>query len=84
MSHLLMPNGLAPRKTEPLLEREMAWLAMAEDVCRKLGLTIACRRCLLAGLRGGAVLKGANDPSDTTLSIQCECRRMVFQKQKES
>lgn len=75
---LLMPNGLAPKKTEPLLEREMAWLAMGEDVLRKLNLTLACPRCLAAGFRQGAVLKGNNDSADSTLSVQCECRRLVF------
>ena len=81
---LLMPNGLAPRKTQPLTETEMNWLAIAEDVCRKLNVVIACPRCLQMGHKSGAVLKGANDPSDTTLSVTCECRRMVFQKARES
>ena len=76
---LLMPNGLAPKKTEALLEREMAWLAMAEDVLRKLNLTLACPNCLRAGLREGAVLRGNNGPEDHTLSVQCGCRRLVFQ-----
>lgn len=75
---LLMPNGMAPTKTEPLLEREMAWLAMGEDVLRKLNLTLACPSCLANGDRTGAVLRGNNDSTDTTLSIQCSCRRLVF------
>lgn len=75
---LLMPNGLAPKKTEALLEREMAWLAMAEDVLRKLNLTLACPNCLRNGSRSGAVLRGNNDSQDTTLSVQCDCRRLVF------
>lgn len=77
---ILMPNGLQPKKTEPLLEREMAWLGMAEDVCRKLNLTIACPRCLNAGLKEGAVLQGNNSSQDATLSVTCGCRRMVFQQ----
>lgn len=77
---ILMPNGLAPKKTQPLTETEMQWLAIAEDVCRKLNLTIACPRCLAAGSRAGAVLQGANDLTDTTLTVTCECRRFVFQK----
>ena len=77
---ILMPGGVAPKKTEPLTEDEMDWLSLAEDVCRKLKLTIACPRCLAAGNRMGAQLRGANDPSDPTLSIQCDCRRLVFQK----
>lgn len=75
---LLMPNGLQPQKTEPLLEREMAWLAMGEDVLRKLNLTLACPNCLANGSRSGAVLRGNNDSLDTTLSVQCDCRRLVF------
>jgi hypothetical protein len=78
---IVLPNGLAPKKTQPLTELEMQWLAIAEDVCRKLNLTIACQRCLHAGHKAGAVLKGANDPSDPVLSVTCECRRMTFQKQ---
>lgn len=77
---ILLPNGMAPRKTKPLLEREMAWLAMGEDVLRKLNLTLACPRCLAAGLRAEAVLHGHNSPTDTEMSIQCECRRLVFRQ----
>lgn len=80
---ILAPNGLAPKKTEPLLEREMAWLAMAEDVLRKLNLTIACPRCLHAGLKAGAVLQGSNDTTDTTLSVTCGCRRLVFRQRAD-
>lgn len=76
---LLMPDGLQPKKTEALTAAEMSWLAMGEDVCRKLNLTIACPRCLQAGLKTGAVLRGNNDSADTTLSVTCGCRRLVFQ-----
>lgn len=75
---IVMPNGLAPKKTESLNEREMQWLAMAEDVCRKLNLTIACPRCLMAGAKTGAVLRGNNDTTDRTLSVTCDCRHLVF------
>lgn len=75
---LLMPNGLAPKKTETLTATEMQWLAMGEDVCRKLNLTLACPHCLQAGIREGAVLQGNNDSTDTTLSVTCQCRRFVF------
>jgi hypothetical protein len=75
---LLMPGGIAPKKTQALNEREMQWLAMGEDVCRKLNLTIACPDCLAAGVREGAVLQGNNDSTDTTLSVTCGCRRLVF------
>ena len=75
-----MPNGLAPKKTEALTETEMQWLAIAEDVCRKLKLTIAYTRCLANGLRADAVLQGSNDTEDTSLSVTCQCRRMVFRQ----
>lgn len=79
---ILMPGGLAPKKTEPLTEGEMQWLALAEDVLRKLQLTLACPRCLAAGLKLGAVLKGQNDAADATLSVECGCRRLVFHTRK--
>ena len=75
---ILLPNGIAPKKTEALNEREMQWLAIGEDVCRKLDLVIACPRCLAAGSKTGAILQGSNDTTDTTLSVTCDCRRMVF------
>lgn len=75
---IVLPNGLAPQKTEPLTETEMSWLAIGEDVCRKLNLVIACPRCLKNGDRFGAILKGNNDPNDPSLSVTCNCRRMVF------
>lgn len=75
-----MPNGLAPKKTEPLTEAELHWLAMGEDVCRKLNLTIACPNCLRVGLREGAVLKGQNDAKDSTLTVTCGCRHLVFRR----
>ena len=75
---LVMPNGLAPKKTQPLNEREMAWLAMGEDVLNKLNLTLACPDCLAAGVRTGAVLRGNNGPEDHTLSVTCDCKRFVF------
>jgi len=75
---ILMPNGLAPKKTESLTEREMQWLAIGEDVCRKLHLVIACPRCLAAGVKTGAILQGSNDTADTSLSVTCQCRHLVF------
>jgi hypothetical protein len=81
---LVLPNGMSAKKTESLHARELAWLGLAEDVCRKLNLTICCQRCLAAGLKNGAVLKGANDPSDRTLSVTCGCRRLEFQKSEDA
>ncbi len=80
MSLLILPNGLAPKTVEPITEREMAWLMVAEDVCRKLNITIACTRCLRAGARTGAVLRGENESRDATLSVECPTclRRMTF------
>jgi hypothetical protein len=75
---LVMPNGLQPKKTEPLNQREIEWLSVAEDVCRKLNLTIACPRCLTAGAKMGAVLRGNNDVGDKSLSVTCDCRHLVF------
>lgn len=75
---IVLPNGLAPKKTQPLTEREMEWLMVAEDVCRKLNLTIACPRCLMAGNKTGAVLRGNNDVGDKSLSVTCDCRHLVF------
>jgi hypothetical protein len=75
---ILMPNGLSPQKVEDLTAQEMAWLAMGEDVLRKMNLTLACPRCLAAGLKTGAVLHGANDATDHTLSVQCGCRRLTY------
>jgi hypothetical protein len=80
---ILLPNGLAAKKTEPLTETEMQWLAIAEDVCRKLNLTICCLRCLRSGLNVGATLQGSNDTTDVSLSVTCGCRRMTF-RQRES
>lgn len=73
-----MPNGLAPKTTDALTVEEMAWLAMAEDVLRKLDLTLACPRCLRSGHRTGAVLRGANDTTDHTILVECDCRRLTF------
>ena len=77
---ILMPNGLAPKRTEDLTSEEMAWLAMGEDILPKLKLTLACPRCLAAGVKTGAVLRGANASTDTVLSIACDCRQMVFRQ----
>lgn len=78
---ILLPNGLAPKKTESLSAEEMAWLAMGEDVLRKLHLTLACPRCLQAGVRTGAVLRGQNSSQDAVLSVTCDCRHLVFRQQ---
>lgn len=75
---LVLPNGLSPKKTESLTLEEMDWLARGEHMCRKLNLTIACPNCLRAGIREGAVLQGSNDTTDKTLSVTCQCRRLVF------
>jgi hypothetical protein len=74
---ILMPNGLSQKKTQPLTAAEMDWLADAEDVCRKLNLTIACPDCLQSGMRTGAVLRGNNAPGET-LTVTCGCRHLVF------
>lgn len=77
---IVLPNGLSAKKTLDLSLEEMDWLARGEHMCRKLNLTIACPRCLMAGNRTGAVLRGANDEKDDVLSVTCDCRRMVFRQ----
>lgn len=77
---IVLPNGLAAKKTLNLTIEEMDWLARGEHMCRKLNVTIACPRCLMAGDRTGAVLKGANDEKDDVLSVTCGCTRMVFRQ----
>jgi len=77
---LILPNGLAPQTVESITERELAWLIVAEDVCRKLGLTVACRKCLMAGRRSDAVLRGFNDETDDKMSVTCDCRRLEIQR----
>jgi len=39
---------------------------------------IACPRCLAAGVKTGAILQGSNDTADTSLSVTCQCRHLVF------
>lgn len=75
---ILMPGGIAPKKTQSLTQREIDWLIVGEDVCRKLNLTIACPDCLRAGNRTGAVLRGNNDVGDRSLSVTCDCKHLVF------
>ena len=75
---LLLPQGLAQKKTLDLTVEEMAWLANGEDLLRKLGLTLACQRCLASGMKTGAVLRGANSPSDAVLTITCGCRQLRY------
>ena len=75
---ILMPNGLAPKKVADLSAEEMGWLAMGEDILAKLGLTLACIHCLRAGMKTGAVLKGANDSTDAVMTVTCDCRRLTY------
>jgi hypothetical protein len=77
---IVMPNGLSRKRAETLTEDDIAWLAMGEDVCRKLGLTIACMRCLNSGLKTGAVIRGANNADDPVLTVTCDCRHMTYRQ----
>lgn len=77
---IVLPNGLTPKRLDNLTFDEMNWLAQGEHMCRKLNLTIACPTCLANGSRIGAVLRGGNDEADQTMSVTCDCRRMVFQR----
>ena len=83
MSAILLPNGIQPKKIADLTAEEMGWLAMGEDILPKLGLTLACPRCLLAGMKTGAVLRGANASSDAVLSVTCDCRRLTYRAKAE-
>ena len=78
MSTLLLPNGLQPKRVADLTAEEMGWLAMGEEILPKLGLTLACPRCLMSGSRTGAVLRGANATTDVVLSITCDCQRLTY------
>lgn len=77
---LILPNGLSSKQSLDISLDEMNWLAEAEHMCRKLNVTIACPRCLMAGARTGSVLRGSNDEKDDVLSVTCDCRRMVFRQ----
>jgi hypothetical protein len=80
---ILAPNGLAVQKPQELSELEMQWLAFGEDVCRKLGVTLACVRCLSAGNRQGAILRGNNDPQDAVMRVECDCRQMTYRQKAD-
>ena len=62
----------------------LLWLAMGETILQKLGLTLACVTCLQSGLKTGAVLQGANDPSDPVLTVTCGCRRLQWRQRAEA
>ena len=69
---LLLPHGLHVKKSHAISVEEMAWLAHAEDVLRKLELTIMCSRCRTP-------IRGQNDPSDATMRVDCACRTLTYQ-----
>jgi hypothetical protein len=71
MSHLILPNGIRPKAVSDISAQEMAWLASAEDVLRKLKMAIICTRCQLP-------VEGNNDPTDATISVTCGCRRLIY------
>lgn len=79
MSHLILPNGMKYR-VETLTEPEMDWLAGGEHMCRKLDTVIMCSRCLAMGNIKGALLQGANDESDHTLTVRCGCGGRTFRR----
>ncbi len=68
---LILPHGIRPKTVSEIGGEEMAWLAMAEDVLRKLKMTIVCTRCKEA-------VYGANDPTDHAMSVTCGCRRLTY------
>ncbi len=81
---LILPAGLQQKRTAELSIEDMAWLANGEDVCRKLGLTICCLRCLLSGLRADAAIQGDNDATDHVLKVTCQCRQLTYRAKAES
>lgn len=68
---LLLPHGIRPKQVREISLEEMAWLATAEDVLRKLQATIICTRCRTP-------MHGQNDERDSVLSVSCECRRLTY------
>ena len=71
MSYLILPNGLQRKAVAEISMEDMAWLAMAEDVLRKLKLSLICLRCQTTPL-------GSNDETDGTLTVECACRRLTY------
>lgn len=84
MSVLLLPQGLRAKAVADLTVEEMAWLAMGESILQKIGLTLACPRCLAAGMKEGAILKGGNSSADHVLSITCGCRRLQYRAKADA
>jgi hypothetical protein len=77
MSTLLLPHGIRPKRVSEISVEEMAWLASAEDVLRKLKMTIVCLQCKTP-------IHGANHDTDATLSVSCECRRLTYRARADA
>jgi hypothetical protein len=77
VSTLILPQGIRGKKVSEISAEEMAWIATAEDVLRKLRMTLLCSQCRTE-------MWGANDPSDSTMTVTCECRRLVYRVRAES
>lgn len=77
MSTLLLPKGMRGKKVSEISAEEMAWIATAEDVLRTLHATLYCSLCKTE-------MWGANDPSDASMTVTCECRRLVYRVRAES
>lgn len=75
---ILLPHGLRRKSVADISVEEMAWLSMGEAILQKLGMTLCCIRCLQAGIRTGAVIRGENDVTDEVLSVTCDCRRLTY------
>jgi hypothetical protein len=74
---LLLPNGIRPKTVAEIGTEEMAWLAMGEDVLRKLKMTIVCTRCKEA-------VYGQNDSTDHVMSVTCGCRRLTYRARPDA
>jgi hypothetical protein len=76
MSTLILPAGIRGKKVSEISAEEMGWLATAEDVLRKLEMTIVCVRCRTQ-------ISGSNDPTDATMKVTCECRRLIYRQKAD-
>ena len=76
MSTLILPRGLRQKVVSEIPAEDMAWLATAEDVMRKLEMFILCQRCKMP-------IQGSNDETDATISVTCECRRLIYRQRAD-
>lgn len=83
MSSLLLPNGLKPRRGIEVTPLEMDWFELGDEMCRKLGVTIACARCIGAGEKLKSVFQGNNSTTDAVLTVSCNCRTLTLRRKSD-